>query len=178
MKEGEGLVKVVTLHKYTETHLHKVWSPNLSLQLTSLQSLGNIHISDLELSILGDKGIGRLQVSMANSMLMKTLQGLQALNEVSPNDIFFNVLSSSLISLYLLHQVAAAAVLHHNAQLSIVIGQKRLEETHDILVADRGKKSNLIQCISNFPFGHLVDLYTLECISLSIRFTIYLEDGS
>jgi hypothetical protein len=109
--------------------------------------------------------------------LMKVGQSLQGLNEVSPDDILIYVGLASLIPLHLLGQVAAATVLHDDAQVLLVVLGESLQETNNVLLSDRSQETDFVQAVGDLLLRHLVDLHLLQGIHLVVGLANHLVNA-
>ena len=142
--------------------------------MTFIHPFRYIHIPILILPSSARKGVRDLDVSMANSLAVEIFQSLDTLDHISPDHVLVDILPATLVSLHLFVTRSQPCKYSITMHSSVSLFSRKASRTYDVFVANRCKKTNLIQCIGDLFFRHFVDFYTFKCVYLIITLANYL----
>lgn len=139
-----NITSVVIRHVLPDLGACVVGSSSLGTHHTSFDYSGDIHISELDHTVLGKEHVCALDVPVANFKVMEGFEASDDLNEEVPDLLFREGCVGLLMVVNEHEEVATVGVLHHEAQTICLILKESLLVANHVRVVDRSENAHLI----------------------------------
>lgn len=153
-----------------------VGSSSLCLEDACLRHLGNVQVSQLDHSLLGEKYVCTLDVSVDDLPIVECLQTLHHLVEDGPYILLLGKLAGLLSIVNLRLQIAIITVLHDNVETLGVLLVEGLVVACHIRVPDGRQNAHFVQGVLLLFGSELQHLHFLEGVGDPVTLAYYLED--
>ena len=117
---------------------------------TGLDDATDVQIAQLDHSVFGHENIRTLDVSVADSEIMKCFESSDDLNEVVPDLLLCEACVGFLVILDALQQVSTICILHYDTETVRLVLHESFFIANDVDVINRSENSNFIQSVLFF----------------------------